>query len=168
MSRILFLDIDGVLNSVKTSVAFGRWPHDITPKELSLFDTAAIALLQRLCDSAGIQIVLSSAWRLSHDFKAVGEAFGLPIIDRTPALPGPRGEEIAAWLAAHPEVTDYAIVDDDPDMLPGQLHRFVHTDGYEGLTWGAFKRLCGLFGENPYAGEARPRNWQGVKLAWET
>jgi hypothetical protein len=167
VTRILFLDVDGVVNSTKTCVAFGGYPHDIRPQDLPMFDTAAIALLQRLCDSAGIQVVLSSAWRLSHDFKAVGEAFGLPIIDRTPALPGPRGEEIAFWLHQHPEVTQYAILDDDPDMLEEQKGRFVRTNGREGLTWEAFEALCELFGENPYAGEPRKRNWRDVKLAWE-
>ena len=45
------------------------------------------------------------------------------IIDRTPDLPGRlRGEEIEAWLAAHPEVEVYAILDDDTDMLPHQPH----------------------------------------------
>jgi hypothetical protein len=32
-----------------------------------------------------------------------------------------RGEEIKAWLHQHPEVTRYAIVDDDSDMLPEQV-----------------------------------------------
>jgi hypothetical protein len=45
------------------------------------------------------------------------------IIDRTLDLPGrSRGEEIAAWLAAHPEVELYAILDDHSDMLPHQPH----------------------------------------------
>jgi hypothetical protein len=45
------------------------------------------------------------------------------IIDRTPDLPGRlRGEEIEAWLAAHPEVEVCAILDDDSDMLPHQPH----------------------------------------------
>jgi hypothetical protein len=33
-----------------------------------------------------------------------------------------RGEEIEAWLAAHPEVEVYAILDDDSDMLRHQPH----------------------------------------------
>lgn len=166
--RVLFLDIDGVLNSTKTAVAFGGYPHE--PEHIEAFDKAAIKLIQRLCDSSGVQVVLSSAWRITHDFKVIGEAFGLPIIDRTPSLLGTRGTEINAWLSQHPEVTQYAIVDDDSDMLPDQMVRFVQTSGHEGLTWADFEKLCALFGENAYAGEPRDRNWRagaGVSLAWD-
>ncbi|MCO5338601.1 HAD domain-containing protein [Delftia tsuruhatensis] len=82
--RVLFLDIDGVLNSTRTCVAHGGFPHELTHTEA--FDWVAIKLLQRLCDSSGIQVVLSSAWRLTHNFKDVAKAFDLPIIDRTPSL----------------------------------------------------------------------------------
>jgi hypothetical protein len=43
-----------------------------------------------------------------------------------------RHEEITAWLATHPEVTQYAIVDDDSDADDG-TGRYVKTDSYEGL-----------------------------------
>ena len=53
------------------------------------------------------------------------------VIDRTPDLTGhSRGEEIAAWLAAHPEIKVYAILDDQRDMLPHQPH--FKTSFYRG------------------------------------
>jgi hypothetical protein len=165
--KVLFLDIDGVLNSTKTCVAFGGYPLRL--EELGAFDHVAIRLLQRLCDSAGVVICLSSAWRLDNDFKDVGAAFGLPIIDRTPSSLGPRGREIQQWLDAHPEVEQYAIIDDDGDMLPEQMPRFVHTDGHEGMTWADFTKLCSLFGESAYAGSPRHRNWKtkSLVLDWD-
>src|SRR3546814_15668556 len=36
-----------------------------------------------------------------------------------------RGGEIAEGLRRHPEVSVYAIVDDDSDMLPEQRHAYV-------------------------------------------
>lgn len=156
--KVLFLDIDGVLNSAKTCCAFGGFPMELTHMEA--FDTAAIRLLQRLCDSSGVQIVLSSAWRLHCNFKDVGEAFGLPIIDRTPSFLGPRGREIQKWLDDHPGVERYAIIDDDSDMLAEQLPHFVKTNGDEGMTFADFRKLCELFGENPWAGAPRNRDWQ--------
>jgi len=163
--KVLFLDIDGVLNSVRTCVAFGGYPMKL--EHIAAFDLVAIRLLHRLCDSAGVVVVLSSAWRLSHPFKEVGDALGLPIIDRTPSLPGPRGAEIAAWLAEHPEVETWAIVDDDADMLDGQLPRFVHTNGEDGMAWKDYAKLCEIFGANPYEGEPRARHWRnGAKLDW--
>ena len=163
--KVLFLDIDGVLNSVRTSVAFGGYPMEL--EHIAAFDAAAIRLLQRLCDSAGVQVVLSSAWRKSYTAAQVGKALGLPIIDSTPShTDGHRGGEIKAWLDAHPEVKAYAIIDDDSDMLGEQLPFFVHTDCHEGMTWADFVKLCGLFGESAYAGAPRSRNWQqgGVVL----
>lgn len=163
--KILFLDIDGVLNSTRTCVAFGGYPMEL--EHIGAFDQVAIRLIQRLCDAGGVKVVLSSAWRLHCDFRDAGNAFGLPIIDRTPSLLGSRGTEIAAWLFAHPEVEQYAIVDDDPDMLPEQLPFFVHTKGHEGLTWGDYTKLCGLLGVMPHAGAPRHRNWQsGAALDW--
>lgn len=163
--RVLFLDIDGVLNSTRTCVAHGGYPMELTHTEA--FDWVAIKLLQRLCDSSGIQVVLSSAWRLTHDYKDVAKAFDLPIIDRTPSLLGCRGDEIQHWLDNHVEVTNYAILDDDPDMLESQEPHFIHTRGSEGMTWADFSRLCQIFGESPFSGEVRQRNWRETKLAWE-
>jgi hypothetical protein len=45
-----------------------------------------------------------------------------------------RGIEIAEWLLRHPEIQDYVILDDDPDILSDQLPRFVRTDFKSGLT----------------------------------
>lgn len=162
--KVLFLDVDGVLNSTRTCVAFGGYPFELDDGS---FDMVAIALLQRLCAAADVSVVFSSAWRLHCDFRDAGKAFGLPIIDRTPSLCGPRGAEIAAWLAQHPEVEQYAIIDDDADMLPGQLPHFVKTDPHEGLSWQAFTRLCEIFGVQPYDGSARVREWRQVgALDW--
>ena len=151
--KILFLDIDGVLNSMRTSVAFGGFPTKLDPT--GAFDQAAICMLQRLCDSSGVQIVLSSSWRETHAFEAVGEAFGLPIIDRTPSLRGSRGQEIAAWLDAHPAVQTWAILDDEMAMLDAQLPRFVQVDGDNGLMWRDYLKLCEIFDASPHGGEAR-------------
>jgi len=45
-----------------------------------------------------------------------------------------RGDEIKDWLDKHPEVEDYAILDDDSDMLPEQFVKFHHSDPWFGLT----------------------------------
>jgi hypothetical protein len=45
-----------------------------------------------------------------------------------------RGDEIKDWLDKHPEVEDYAILDDDSDMLPEQFMKFHHTDPWFGLN----------------------------------
>lgn len=164
--KVLFLDIDGVLNSTRTAVAFGGYPMKL--EHMGAFDQAAIRLIQRLCDLCGVQVVLSSAWRLHYPFREVGEALGLPIIDCTPYNGRERGSEIAEWMAAHPEVEQYAIIDDDADMLGGQLACFVRTNGHEGMTWADYSKLCEIFGESPFSGSPRERDWQKAALqAWD-
>jgi hypothetical protein len=45
-----------------------------------------------------------------------------------------RGTEIQEWLDSHTEVTGYAILDDDSDMLEHQFNHFFHCDGWFGMS----------------------------------
>lgn len=163
--RVLFLDIDGVLNSARSAVGLGGYPMELSQR--GLFDQVAIGLIRRMCQAGGISICLSSVWRLYNTPQEVADGLELPVIDRTPKLVGPRGREIAHWLSEHPEVTEYAIVDDDADMLEEQRPRFVKTHGWEGLTWECFCKLCELFGVSPHDGmNVRERDWGRGRLDW--
>ena len=140
--KVLFLDIDGVLNSRRTVVATGNYPHCFDDDNKKNFDWIAVGLIRVLCEKEKASIVLSSSWR--HGTHAVHECangLDLPIFDKTSALPGVRGEEIQDWLNRHPEVTHYAIVDDNSDMLESQRDHFVQTDEAEGLSFADFKAL---------------------------
>lgn len=143
--KVLFLDIDGVLNSSRTAEAFGRYSWTLDPDEMRLFDAVALGMIRRLCAETGAVVVWSSTWRLSYSINDLGTAFDLPTVGETPVLvPGTRGDEIAAWLADHPEVTTYAIVDDDDDMLPEQQLRFVKTNPINGLTYEDYLNLLSI------------------------
>lgn len=145
--KVLFLDIDGVLNSKRTCVAFDGYPHSFDGRDMERFDHVAINLVRELCKVTDCSVVLSSDWRLSSTVHEAANALDLPIIDRTPLLRGCRGLEINAWLAEHPEIETYAIVDDNDGMLESQLTRFVKTDEEFGLTLRDFvdlKRILGI------------------------
>ena len=134
--KVVFLDIDGVLNSQRVCIATGGISHTTRGGGLEHLDPIAIALIRGICRAAGAEIVLSSTWRKHADWKDYGTDMDLPITDRTSqSSTGNRGEEIAEWLRAHPETERYAIIDDDSDMLPEQLPYFVHTSGMEGFIW---------------------------------
>jgi hypothetical protein len=113
--KVIFLDIDGVLNTRKT---VERWRGFIG------IDATLARRFTQLQQATGASVVLSSTWRLERNWKAIMRNNGVVgVIDRTPDLPGrSRGEEIEAWLAANPEVRAYAILDDESDMLPHQPH----------------------------------------------
>jgi hypothetical protein len=149
--KVLFLDIDGVLNSERTRMALGGYPQDFAPAELEKFDWVAVLLIKRLCRETGAVVVMSSAWRNLFELKDFKENFDLPVIDRTPYLGSDayaagvcRGDEIAAWLKDHPEVTHYAIVDDYADMLEEQQEFFVLTTEQDGLRYNDYMMLRNL------------------------
>lgn len=166
---MIFLDIDGVLNSNRSCIAFGGYPFKVAGPERAMFDEVALGLIRNIAMAAGAQIVLSSSWRLHNHYSEIGAGLGLPIIDRTPSLPGPRGAEIAYWLAEHPEVEQYAIVDDDPDMLDGQMPLFVNTNMSEGFTWRDAKKLCSILGIDIHdVGLAKARlRAESRRLEWD-
>lgn len=147
-TKVLFLDIDGVLNSERTELAFGSYPHDFSSAELARFDPVALRLVRKLCAMTDCSVVLSSSWRTCFTVHEVANGLDLPVMAATCDLGSTfdRAEEIAMWLAGHPEVTHYAIVDDMAlDWLdaPHGAH-FVQTDPAVGLTASNYRALLRL------------------------
>lgn len=133
---ILFLDIDGVLNSAQYLM---RNPGCFDKNnETNAFDPVACFRLEQVLVRTGALIVLSSTWRLMHRIEDVMwflHKRGAPsskIIGKTPSLSGYRGREIQVWLEKHPEIQKFAIVDDDSDMEPF-MDRLVKTSWDSGL-----------------------------------
>lgn len=123
--KVLFLDIDGVVNS-RATTSFKNKLYPVDPH--MAFMVGKIQL------DTDCQVVLSSSWRHHPDGVAAVEKSIVKIYDKTPMLnAGVRGHEIQAWLDKHPEVERYAILDDDSDMLPEQLPNFFKTTFQNGL-----------------------------------
>jgi predicted transcriptional regulator len=150
--RIIFLDIDGVLNTGIYATHFFEickhfgltkkeakdWRHGMRDEFGSHFDPKPVQLLKWIIEETGAKIVISSTWRLSglETMKLMWEMRDLPgeVIDITPYLNTNRGEEIEAWLKEN-DVDSYVIIDDDTDMLPEQLNNFVNVDSEYGITY---------------------------------
>ena len=136
MRKIIFLDVDGVLNSEE----FSRWLWDNHEKKYrgyELLDQRAILCLQDIVFITGAEIVLSSSWRISSlrtkQLKEQLLPYGLEIIDRTISdARGERGDEIKEWLSRNPDVSHYVILDDDNDMSDIKDH-LIQTTFYKGL-----------------------------------
>ena len=145
--KVIFLDFDGVLNSIRSAVAFGGYPWNVNKESLKLFDLVGVALIRKACKEHDYKIILSSTWRKCFPFKELGEALDLPIVDKTPiiALKG-RGYEIDRWLKNN-YTEKYIIIDDDGDMLEYQKEFFIHTDYIEGLTYKNYLDLIKLMEE---------------------
>lgn len=144
--NVVFLDIDGVLNTPENACKrYEGWKNgtDKSRDEFGqLFCPKACLNLEYLCHTAEAKVVVSSTWRragltkMQTMFQMRG--IDIDIIDITPDFRQrgliQRGEEIEAWLKEN-EVDNYVIIDDDTDFLPEQLSNFVNTDFEDGFNW---------------------------------
>ena len=129
-NKIIFLDIDGVLNT-----------RDWVEKKNPWVDENKVSLLASLCDITGAKIVLSTSWReilLEPDvigeesafFKAVQlfKEYNLEILGMTPKLET-REQEIMAYITSN-NIRSW-VVFDDKDL---KIQNLVRTDNTIGLT----------------------------------
>lgn len=143
--KVLFLDIDGVVNSKQTLLTHPKGtPLGIDP-ELA-FKVGKIIL------DTDCKVVLSSSWRNHPDGVDEVKARVYPeIYGVTPNIKGGfRGSEVRAWLDEHPEVTEYAILDDDSDFYDYQP--LFQTTWEEGITDYIAERVTRHLNGEAYAG----------------
>ena len=138
--KIIFLDIDGVLNS-------DEYFEKI--KELNIhgieseIDTNKIKLLKKAIDETKAKVVLISSWRYTRRAKELKEMLACYeiYVDLTPFINHKRGLEIKKWLLDHPNVEEYVILDDEifdtyDEELMNKLIKISNGNGYnlgEGL-----------------------------------
>lgn len=149
MRKILFLDIDGVLNPK-------WWERKVSVDKFGCaFDSKCVAYLKKILDETGAEIVISSSWKCMGlaDMQNMWKKRSLPgkVVDITPDMMSDemllneeigslnpldnRGCEIKGWLSKHKsEELRYVIIDDMDDMLPEQLPYFVQTDADTGIS----------------------------------
>jgi len=139
-TKIIFLDIDGVLNNYASlSVPTNEFFNYTSCDDFSCWYPPCVQQLKRIIKETGAKLVLSSSWRHDAQDKVIEGllAFNLePFIDTTAINDCHirRGFEIQDWLDKHPEITNYVIIDDMNEMLESQNSRFVHTSMDRGLT----------------------------------
>lgn len=151
--KVIFLDIDGVLNSNRSAKALGGmpFPDEMGSRDWHLFDPVAVGLLQKVCEETGAVCVLSSSWRMSMTLAEVQDLaayLGVKIVGATrPTLTREmRGEQIRDWLCSNHPIEKYAILDDDADMLDEQKDNFVQTSFQEGLLFEHYMKLVSILG----------------------
>jgi hypothetical protein len=147
--KIIFLDIDGVLNSQVWFKKQHELREQTGEKESwpdGYIDPEAVEILNELVPHC--KFVISSTWR--HSTFNLGEllkkkGFKGEIIGQTPdgCRCCVRGNEIQSWLKEnvkllgvkyYKDFKDYAIIDDDDDFLIWQADNFFNTDYFVGLT----------------------------------
>ena len=150
--KILFLDMDGVLNSEESFVA----NHHAREEERFKRNDASVAFAKEFCwplghispplverlnkivENTHCKIVLSSSWRIICSIEELrgwltqkGFVYADRLIDKTGQnSKDARGGEIQDWLDAHPEVTKYVILDDDSEDIIGSYTTKKHPNNF--------------------------------------
>jgi hypothetical protein len=116
--KVIFLDVDGVLNSRKYILQM----DDLWDDPKNQMDPLAIARLNSITTQTGANIVVSSTWRLAFKRNPDGLApffasYGIvaPVIGMTDDLVWDglaRKDEIASWMDHNP-VDNFVILDDE-------------------------------------------------------
>ena len=141
--KIIFLDVDGVLNSAETTIRYCGFVG---------IDDEKVAKLQRIVEATDAQIVLSSSWK--HDWEPLDKdkqnkygdyldqklkKYLLSAVDKTSEENSKcRGEGIIEWVGTH-GVDSFIILDDEWFDFKelGLQSRVIKTECYDengGLT----------------------------------
>lgn len=157
MEKYLFLDFDGVLNTVSYAKRLRKEGVEPFDEFGAMFDPDTISNLKSIVEQTGCKIVLSSTWRNDGlmRMRALWKERNLPdeIYSMTPILlsttynDARSGElftipehnakalEIQAWLHRYAsEPCQYVILDDENVFFPKQLEHLVQTEERQGLT----------------------------------
>lgn len=157
LSKIIFLDFDGVLNTEyhqRLLLSEGKIWQD---KHGACFDPTAVNQLQTIVDQTHADIVIASSWKYLG-LEAMQEMWQdrqLPgrVIDITPSVVSDslllsadleqtspaalhcKGAEISSWLNDNGmKNASYVIIDDEYVIMESQLPHFILTNPYDGLT----------------------------------
>lgn len=149
--RPLFIDIDGVFNTPMTwFVNDGKTPF-IKNYNHKSFDQTSLKAIQKACKILNLTPVLSSTWGYNispQELCQLGATMGLTfhsVIDDD--LRTSRSAMIEKWLNEHPEVTKYAILDDEDGFYTGtnMYSKLVHIDECKGITFNDIIKLFNIF-----------------------
>ncbi len=141
--KVIFLDVDGVLN-------------DNNPSNSKVQEDKA-ELLKEIADTTGANLVLSSDWRYcwdkpDADFTILVETlrkFGMGLFSKTPITKhGYRGAEIYQWINEWDvdKIEKIVILDDQDDMKP-YMDRLIQTLYNQGLRKNDVERAIKLLNE---------------------
>ena len=137
--NIIFLDVDGVLNSISNLIKVYEKTHRQHSGYNYPFDEKCLENLRLLVEETNSKIVITSTWRRNEKgIKKLLEILSNYHLDKevigyTPILNKSRGEEIKKYLSSLDYNPNFIIIDDDNDM--GELLPYlINTNNYYGLT----------------------------------
>ena len=162
-TKLLFLDIDGVLNCTEVADK-----NPVNDERCYGLNPALVANLKKVVASTGCKIVVSSSWRYFKDYepfskncewrKVLAGMLGYDadslFIGDTPKVSGTRGKQIVQWLSENCEKlhspVKICVVDDEISDIVGEIskHVVVKTDYMHGLTESDADSIIEIFEKN--------------------
>ena len=143
MSKILFLEIDGVVNCKLWMNTDGKWVRRFAePVEGVVNNTQAVQWISELCEKLGFSVVVTGEWRKSCDPEGALRRAGLrdtvKVIGTTDPSVFDKEEQIKTYLFANPDVEDYLVIDveksfygtTNSDVLFAELSPSSHAGHY--------------------------------------
>ncbi|WP_234121880.1 HAD domain-containing protein [Clostridium hydrogenum] len=145
--KVIFLDIDGVLNS----------EGFLNNNPNQAIDRKGVGILKNIVDKTGAVIVMSSGWRLWFDDNMLPQdgysqclyeilcEFNIKLFGKTPdfsteeirtrkTFSHVKAKEITAWLNDHEVVEKYVVID-DLDLKNEEINaHLVKINGQVGIT----------------------------------
>lgn len=121
--RVIFTDIDGVLN----------------PHWKSKWGKSAISYYNRICKEFDLKPVITSTWRLNHSLQELQDIFTkqgieVDIYDYTPHIDqADRGIEIKKWLDDN--ICDFfVVIDDVTNNIEPHVNNVIKCRSWLGIT----------------------------------
>lgn len=114
--NILFLDVEGVLNSHKYLCRKYEEKGRVVLTREEFFDPECMKILKVIVDLYDFYVVITSSWKIAeyHILKEVFSKYEISIYDRTNNYGDMRGQEIIDWLKDYQNIVkNYVILDDD-------------------------------------------------------
>jgi hypothetical protein len=165
--KVIFLDIDGVLNSTTDFMEKDYVEDHPYNHGAEVISPGKLALLEEILKQTDAKIVVSSTWRELFSIKElydmfVERGFTFPrtvFVGRTESsgfsLSGDRElygrtHRISEWLEKRDDIEAYVIIDDMEQHLFNEEHHehFVQTDFHNGLNYYSMKRAIDILGRN--------------------
>ena len=150
--NILFLDIDGVLNSRASFIAIGHSDY-----LASNWNPVSIKLLAHLCKKCNLDIYVHSTWTMSREASWFKEEFakyeitGIGFLEQVHSfkLSGDNRTLRVKSALEHYKPDKYIIIDDDPVFeleIIGLHKNFVLCDFDDGFGWKQYEKAMDILG----------------------
>lgn len=147
--NILFLDIDGVLNSRGSFVALG-----VSRPQTSNWSPVSVKLIAHLCRKAGLVVYAHSTWSRTgcdkHYYEKEFATYGVTDITFLPVLSARRLSESRVTRVgdalSHYDVEKFVIIDDADVFTQVYARNFVLCDFNTGFGWPEYTRAAAVLG----------------------